>query len=190
MSKYKLDLSYCLTWYHSMDGLISHQELNALKPHCMNTITNWDEWHLAPGACGNGMTRPPQDIMSNTVTASMYGRTNPRRQLYRDRIVPTMRRTSSRSNLLSTIRTPKTILKYYQEFYSQKNSIKITSLLYTSDQSVYAWEQSDTIQIRTPEESRISRRSDLRFRRAAFNPYLRHLYTLHAFRRYQLSSIS
>jgi len=27
----------------------SYQERNALKPHCMNTITNWDAWQVIPG---------------------------------------------------------------------------------------------------------------------------------------------
>jgi len=58
MSGWKFDLTYCLTWYHAMGGLISHQECNALKLHCVNTKTYWDGWHLSPGACGNGMTRP------------------------------------------------------------------------------------------------------------------------------------
>jgi len=103
-----------------MNGLISYQEHNALRPHGINTITYWDAWQLSPGACGNGMTRPRYAIKHNIGIASKYGRTNPRRQLYRDHIVLTMRITSPSSNPQSTIRTPKTILKHYEEFYLLK----------------------------------------------------------------------
>ena len=52
-------------------------------------------------------------IMSFVVIVSKYGHKGPRGQLWRDGIVPALRRTSSSSNPQSTFRTPKTILKYY-----------------------------------------------------------------------------
>jgi len=40
------DLTSCDGWPDSS------QQCEALKPHCMNTITYWDPWHISPVACG------------------------------------------------------------------------------------------------------------------------------------------
>jgi len=70
------------------------------------------------------------------------------------------------------------------------NCITNTSLLHTRDLSLYAWEKVDTIGIRSAEESRVLRRSDLLFRSAAFNPYLGINHSLQAIRTYILSGTS
>jgi len=97
-----------------------------------------------------------------------------------------MGRASWSHNPQSTIRIPKTILKYYSEFYV----FTISSIHHTYDLSLYAWFEIDTISVRTPEGCQNFRRFDIRFWRVLFNPYLPRHSTIPYFGRHLLQGTS
>jgi len=53
----------------------SYQQQNALKPHCMNTITYWDAWHLITGRMLSCMMRRRKryhELSSHRVKVGVY----------------------------------------------------------------------------------------------------------------------
>jgi len=99
-----------------------------------------------------------------------------------------MRRTRSRSNPQSTIRTRKTILKYYKEFYLLYY-ITISSLIHLRDQAIYVWTTLDTIRIRSATDRRVIRRFDFSIGRSLFNPHLPSGFSFLSIRDYRLSGV-
>ena len=95
-------------------------------------------------------------------------------------------RTNSSSNPQSTSRTPKSILKYYQEFYLHFTTIPpLTHLL---NQALYAWTAVDKTSICTPEEGQTIQRFNFSIGRATFNPHHPSGVLFHAFNRHRLPS--
>jgi len=151
MSKFKFCLSHCLTWYCAMDGPILIRSIML-----WNHIA-WTQWpigsvavitrHMNIGYDATAMMLP----WALSSSCRSTGVQDPRRQLYRDNIVSTMRRTNSSSNPQSTIIYTEDDLKILFRFLST-NSFKTTSLYHPHDHALYVWTQIDTIAIRTPKE--------------------------------------
>jgi len=128
-------------------------------------------------------------IMNNGVIASKYGLTIPWRRLWRDRIVPAMRRKCSSSHPQSAAWNTEDDLKILVRILSFK-PFKITSLLHAHDVSLYVCIQIVTFSIRAAEESHILQRFDCLFGWTSFNPHLLSNQTVRGYERYLLRPTS
>jgi len=130
------------------DGWPDCQERNAWKPHCTHTITI-RKMFVVMAARHRGQ-------------GGCYKEKALSRRKWRDK---------QRDNIQH--RAPKTILKYYYEFYLlTKNTFTITSLIHLRNHALCAWTQVHTMRIRTSTCYRDFRQSSLQFGRALFNPHL------------------
>jgi len=129
-----------------------YQQCNAFKPHCRETITWECRGKSSQGAMRSGWV--------NGITPEE-----------RAKAIKSQRCSKTSGDIIHMIcfqRTPKTILKYYLQFYL----FKITSLNDTRDWALYAWTSLYSSWVRNVEGCRKFRQLAFRIARAPFNPQL------------------
>jgi hypothetical protein len=170
MSKLNFIQSYCLTWYHAMDGQILLRSV---------LLWNYIPWtQLTTGLCGSyhhtsvemAWCDCDNTIISNIAITSNFLHPDPRRQPSSNCTVLSISRSHWSINSLSHVRC--TVDDLEIDLWIQLiQTFTITSLLHMCDHTLYDWIQVDIIQVCISEESHIFRRSHLCFGRGVFNPY-------------------
>jgi len=155
-----------ISWYCAMDGLIVIRSTK-LSYHIARTRLHDGvvaSYHRALGERGWDSAITPEE--ERGLYKPGVGREKWRRSIHK----------------ISVQRTPKTIIKYYLEFYL----FKITSLIHTQDWAVYACTSIYSSPVRVAEDYREFRQFAFRIGRAPFNPHLLCGFSFLSTRQYRL----